>query len=249
MWLQLSLLGLLARGLGPTSRSRTRTALCTADTSGFQGASDECQVGDELACAAVDEKKRLLEALKDVDRGFSGSSEQRKKVELLLQQMIHLSPAVSASGLGGDWELVYTNAPDILGLTGGPLAKLSRIGQQIDAIGGTIDNVIEYVPATWVSSAFANAADVTADRLQQRVLLTYETDGTRCNIQIRGTSLSAQQVLGVSLASAPPLRLQGPLELPFGSFEVLYNDGDLRIVKTQQGYWGVNRRLGPDESW
>jgi hypothetical protein len=57
------------------------------------------------------------------------------------------------------------------------------------------------------------------------------------------------QVLGVSLASAPPLRLQGPLELPFGSFEVLYNDGDLRIVKTQQGYWGVNRRLGPDESW
>ena len=52
---------------------------------------------------------------------------------------------------------------------------------------------------------------------------------------------------GVDLASAPPLKLQGPLAVPFGQFEVLYNDGSLRVVRTQQGYYSVNRRLGPDE--
>ena len=31
--------------------------------------------------------------------------------------------------------------------------------------------------------------------------------------------------------------------LPFGEFNVLYNDGQMRIVKTQQGYWGVNERF------
>jgi hypothetical protein len=104
------------------------------------------------------------------------------------------------------------------------------------------------VPTSWISSVF-NGVDLSADKLQQRVLLKYETVGTKVNIQIRGTSLKARQALGVSLASAPPLRLEGPLTLPFGTFEVLYNDGDVRIVKTQQGYWGVNRRLSGDDGW
>lgn len=80
-------------------------------------------------------------------------------------------------------------------------------------------------------------------RVQQRVLLSYTAEGTRCELKIRGTALRPDKVLGVDLRSAPPLSLEGGLQLPFGTFDVRYNDGELRIVRTQQGFWGVNRRL------
>ena len=207
------------------------------------------------------------------------------------------APGPSAErGLGGDWVLAYSDAPDILGLRGGPLAKLRRIGQQvfflshpilpirhspfflshpilpichspfflcitvvflfwlrigqqIDADARTIDNVIEYVPADWLRGPFVFNGVAADDSLQQRVLLSYETKGSRVDIKIRGTSIKPATVLGVNLLAAPPLTLEGALSLPFGSFELLYNDGDLRVVKTAQGYWGVNRRLPPGQGW
>ena len=145
--------------------------------------------------------------------------------------------------------LAYSDAPDILGLRGGPLAKLRRIGQQIDADARTIDNVIEYVPADWLRGPFVFNGVAADDSLQQRVLLSYETKGSRVDIKICGTSIKPATVLGVNLLAAPPLTLEGGISLPFGSFELLYNDGDLRVVKTAQGYWGVNRRLPPGQGW
>lgn len=86
--------------------------------------------------------------------------------------------------------------------------------------------------------------------LQQRVLLKYEVqNGNRCNLSILGARFQAQQFLGVSLAAAPPLTLQSGLELPFGTFTCLYNDGEIRVVKTQQGYLGVNRRMEAPDGW
>jgi len=85
--------------------------------------------------------------------------------------------------------------------------------------------------------------------LQQRVLLSYTAIGSRVELQLLGTEFRAGKVLGVDLSAAPPLTLQRDLSLPFGSFEILYNDGSLRVVKTAQGYWGVNKRLPPGEGW
>ena len=144
-------------------------------------------------------------------------------------------------------QLCYTDAPDILGLRGGPLASLRRIGQQIDTRAGTIENVIEYEPAKWNPLVATLGAE--QDRLQQRVLLSYEYSGNRCNLKIAGTAFRFQQILGVKLNSLQPLTLKGVLEVPFGSFEVLYNDGALRIVRTQQGYYSINRKMDPDEGW
>lgn len=44
------------------------------------------------------------------------------------------------------------------------------------------------------------------------------------------------------LASRGPVKLQGPLTAPFGKFEILYLDDDMRITKTYQGFYAVNVR-------
>ena len=70
---------------------------------------------------------------------------------------------------------------------------------------------------------------------------------------MRGSELRPKTLLGQALEGIlPPLRLQGPkaLALPFGSFDIIYVDDTLRVVRTNQGYWGVNVRddfVGADD--
>lgn len=45
-----------------------------------------------------------------------------------------------------------------------------------------------------------------------------------------------------ALLESNPVKLQGPLTAPFGKFEILYLDDDMRITKTYQGYFAVNIR-------
>jgi len=209
-----------------------------------------------LASAAGLPRQALLDAIKPLDRGFRATSDERKRVAGLITTLASTAPALSAEGLGGEWELLWSDAPDIVGssfgtITGAgglssPFADAARIGQSIDAAAGTIANVIEYRPPAWLASA---APGLASDRLQQRVLLAYTTSGTRCELTVRGAVVAPRMALGVSLLALPPLTLQGDLSLPFGSFEVLYNDGELRAVRTKQGYFGVNRRLPDGQSW
>jgi len=48
------------------------------------------------------------------------------------------------------------------------------------------------------------------------------------------------------ILSKNPLELRGPLKLPFGQFEILFLDRDMRIIKTGQGYLAVNIREEDD---
>lgn len=209
------------------------------------------------SAAVLPTRQTLLEAVAPLDRGFKATSSQRAHIASILGTLTQQQPAKDALALNGDWELVWSDAPDIVGssfgeaLVGvgglsGPLAAAVRIGQSIDAQVGTITNIIEYQPPEWLTAAVPGLAK---DRLQQRVILSYETSGRRCDLTVRGAAIAPRTALGISLLALPPLELKGPLSLPFGSFEVLYNDGDLRVVRTQQGYYGVNRRLPEGESW
>lgn len=203
-----------------------------------------------LPAAAV--KADLLAAMRGCDRGFAATAASKKEVDGLLNQLVTLADEseTRASDLSGDWVLLYSDAPDIIGLEfqSGPLATVRRIGQQIDAAAGTIENVIEYGPAEWLAGPLSGIG-ATGDAVQQRVCLGYSVEGTRCKLTIAGAGLRLQQVLGVDLGSVPPLELKGGATLPFGEFNVLYNDGQMRIVKTQQGYWGVNERCAAGEGW
>jgi len=191
----------------------------------------------------------LLEALAPLGLGgFDASAAQRRHITQLLEDLRKLQPEASAPArdLDGDWVLLYSDAPDITGLTNaGPLVQLKRVGQSIDQAEGTVANCIEYSPRPWVP-----ASDAT-DVVQQRVLLNYEVqdDGKSCRLQLRGLELEAKQIAGIDLSAVPPLSLVGLITLPFGDFRCLYNDGDIRVVQTAQGYYSVNRRLDASDGW
>ena len=201
------------------------------------------------AVAVATPRAALLDAIAPLNRGFSAKPADRKAVAAAIDALAKAAPAQQVvPDIGGDWELVYTDAPDILGLDAqaGPFVRCSRIGQRISEGEGTIENVIEYAPASWLP---LDAISASEDRVQQRVCLTYEVEkGTRCVCQVNTFGVNPQTFFGVNLRSSPPLKLpEAPFKVPFGNFDVLYNDGDIRVVRTIQGYYGVNRRITAEE--
>ena len=231
----------------------------------------------------------LLNAIAPLERGFKANKQQRLAVESAIKELAASAPLQALPDISGDWELIYTDAPDILGLDAqaGPLVTCTRIGQQISEADGTIANVIEYGPRAWAANLVGQAK---GDLLQQRVITSFERRAdapTKVDLKIKGAAFVPKQLLGVSLAAVPPLKLQGVVEPPFGSFECLYCEGadgpapsdpdvvaldpdaaddmeqtceieglagfgacaSIRVVRTQQGYYSINRRMAPMEGW
>ena len=232
---------------------------------------------------AATPRAALLEAIKPLDRGFKANAEQKKQVAKVIQDLAASTALQVIPDISGDWELVYTDAPDILGLDfqAGPFTTCTRIGQQISEAEGTIANVIEYGPREWAGNLVAQAK---GDRLQQRVITSFarRTDEPRkVDLKIKGAAFLPKQLLGVSLDAVPPLKLSGFVEPPFGTFEVLYCEGpdgpttgeaaaldpemeglcsledleglgacaSIRVIRTSQGYYSVNRRMTAAEGW
>jgi hypothetical protein len=236
---------------------------------------------------AATPRAALLNAIAPLERGFKATAQQRKEVAEAIETLARSTSQQYVPDISGDWELVYTDAPDILGLDvqAGPFSTCTRIGQQISETDGTIANVIEYGPRPWAASLVKNViSQVEGDRLQQRVITSFERrqdEPTKVDLKIRGAAFVPKQLLGVSLDALPPLRLGGFVEPPFGSFEVLYCEGpegpptgeaaalepemeqlceledfssigpcaSIRVVRTAQGYYSINRRMTPAEGW
>lgn len=230
---------------------------------------------------ATSPRTALLDLLAPLDRGFRASQEQKKAVAAAIN-VLASSSQQSVPDISGDWELIYTDAPDILGLDAqaGPFLTCTRIGQQISEAEGTIANVIEYGPRAWATSLVRQSK---GDRLQQRVITSFarRTDEPlKVDLKIKGAALLPKQILGISLQAFPPLKLEGILQPPFGSFEVLYCEGpegprltdaaaepeleaacdleelsefgrcaSIRVVRTQQGYFAINRRMAEGDGW
>jgi len=187
-------------------------------------------------------RERLLAAITPLSRGFEATQEQRARVNQCISNLTPLNPTANpTASLGGKWTLIYTDAPDIIGIPEGPFAQLDRIGQEIDARAGTIANVIEYTPSP-LAAGFLSVAQ--QDKLVQRVYTKYEaTSATEVELKIQGLSFQPQRVLGLELPDMLRLEARGPLTLPFGRFEILYLDEDLRIVRTGQGWVSINSRV------
>lgn len=182
--------------------------------------------GAAMVGVAQGPRAKLLEMIAPLERGFKASGQQRKEVSAAIETLAASTSQQFIPDISGDWELVYTDAPDILGLES-PLTACPRIGQQISEVDGTIANVIEYQPRidVWPVSLFSQAK---GDLLQQRVVTSFTRradEPTKVDLKIKGAAFAPKQILGVSLSSLPPLRLEGPLQPPFGTFEVLYCEG------------------------
>ncbi|KAL7524679.1 hypothetical protein ACHAWF_001045, partial [Thalassiosira exigua] len=168
---------------------------------------------------------------------------------------------VDASSPAGKWTLVYTDAPDILVLYGGPplAAKLGRIGQECDP--PSIKNVIEWRRPDWASNLPFRGGGSDSDRVLQKMCwegrATPERP-TEVELKLLGLELTGGRGLEVgdgggrgsdALLGGPaawlernPVELQFPLAATSGKLEIFYLDGDMRITETYQGDIAVKIR-------
>lgn len=221
---------------GPRARNVAGRSSLRAAAEGASG-----RPSDATDDARLVARQDLLDTIATLERGFSATEQDKEAMRAKIDTLASLSPAADpATQLGGDWTLLYTDAPDILGIPSGPFASLGRIGQEIDPAASTITNVIEYVPSPLAAGLAGFASE---DELVQRVITEYEVASpTSVDLKISGFGLQPRRVLGVQLPDFARFQARGPLSLPFGKFEILYLDDEIRIVRTYQGWYSVNRR-------
>lgn len=137
---------------------------------------------------------------------------------------------------------------------------MGRIGQECNP--PSIKNVIEWERPSWAASLPFSGKE------SSRVLQKVCTEGTATpdnpkavdlkivGFELEGISGDNDNASdgGFSLLRGPasllennPVSLRGPLAAPFGKFEILYLDNDMRITKTYQGFYTVNIR--EDDEW
>jgi len=161
--------------------------------------------------------------------------------------------------------LIYTDAPDITSLdNNGPFAtaKLGRIGQECNP--PSIKNVIEWQRPDWAANLPFSGSE--SSRVLQKVCCegvansdkTVDLSIVGLEINGRGSSeeISSSSGLMNSVLNGPsaffesnPIELKGILTAPFGKFDILYLDDDMRITKTYQGYYAVNTRISKEDEW
>jgi hypothetical protein len=163
--------------------------------------------------------------------------------------------------------LIYSDAPDITSLdNGGPFAtaQLGRIGQECNP--PSIKNVIEWQRPEWAASLPFSGNELS--RVLQKVCCEgVASSSTTVDLSIVGLEINGRETssgesssgsngLMNSILNGPsaffesnPLDLKGPLTAPFGKFDILYLDDDMRITKTYQGYYAVNTRISKEDEW
>merc|ERR1712159_551395 len=74
----------------------------------------------------------LLAAVAPLDRGLDATAAQKTTINGLCAALADENPnPTPAAALDGDWELIYSDAPDITNLrSAGPFARLLRVGQK-----------------------------------------------------------------------------------------------------------------------
>ena len=164
--------------------------------------------------------------------------------------------------------MIYTDAPDITSLdSSGPFAtaKLGRIGQECNP--PSIKNVIEWQRPDWAANLPFSGSE--SSRVLQKVCcegVAKSDKPTTVDLSIVGLEINGRESssedssssngLIDSILNGPsaffesnPIALSGPLTAPFGKFDILYLDGDMRITKTYQGYYAVNTRISKEDEW
>ncbi|KAL3907709.1 MAG: hypothetical protein SGILL_008764, partial [Bacillariaceae sp.] len=169
--------------------------------------------------------------------------------------------------ISGKWTLIYTDAPDITSLdtSRNPFAtaKLGRIGQECNP--PFIKNVIEWRRPDWASNLPLSGTD--SSKILQKVVTSASATSSKpllVDLKVAGLELESgesdsvatasdgindlvqrveEQGLPAGILSAMPVDLKGPLNPPFGQFEILYVDEDIRAIRTSQNYLAVNQRI------
>ena len=247
------------RPIARPSRSLSTLCLSTPQTSSSYSAEASLLLS----------KAELFKLGETTDRGFTATSGQRKEAESIIKTLKGTQKIrPSLADLEGKWTLVYTDAPDITGLAQQPAGRLGRVGQEISRDGDNfvISNVIEWLRPRWLDRLPLGrfAGRLVGEKDKGRVIQKVVTEGTErasdvdggvfVDLKIKGASFTPQGEdnelpIAFQLLRDNPPTLEGEVTLPFGSFEILYRDEALRIIKTSNGHYAVNAKDDVTSSW
>jgi hypothetical protein len=230
------------------------------------------------------------------NRGFQASNDDRKTAKEIVYQLARYynnrSPSSASPArpyyydndndsnknnddsptIAGKWTLLYTDAPDIIGLdtSRNPLstAKLGRIGQDCTTP-PYIKNVIEWLPPDW-SNALPFSGSTSKSRILQKVVTSAVASKSKpllVDLKVAGLEINSvtskdessnnnlftriqNDGIPATIFSVIPVDLKGPLNPPFGRFEILYVDDEFRVTRTDQNYLAANLRIqNKEDEW
>lgn len=224
-------------------------------------------------------KNDLLELGEKTKRGFQANNSEKKRARELVFELAMFNPTEDAASpyyehpdetnpplysVEGNWTLVFTDAPDITTLDQNLLAELGRIGQECRR--PYIKNVIEWKRPQWAAALPFSGSEES--RVIQKVITKAKSDRSRpmvVDLRLSGLEITTpgdeslktgdlqksiqQNGLIAGIIQASPLKWMGPADAPFGEFEFLYVDEEIRVTKTGQNYIAVNKRIQPGEEW
>ncbi|CAL1128059.1 unnamed protein product [Cladocopium goreaui] len=175
-------------------------------------------VASPLAAIAVpsvqEVKQELLSLADETKRGTTASSDQKRRMSQLADELTSAAPVSTKSMLTGTWNLAYTTEKEVLSLIGDPGVD---VYQKVDVEQGTLGNSIAFTDG----KRFDVAGKIdTKARSGANDEAPY---GLRSDFAFTGASLKV-----------PPLQLPLP---PFGAgwFVSTYLDENLRVNRDSRG--------------
>lgn len=166
------------------------------------------------------------------------TSEEARAFRQLILELAAMNPTskpaeawntVDTPSLVGNWELVWSDAPDVAR----PAGVKTEQKIAVDSAGRrTITNIVE-VPLPWGTVELGVETLATA------------TSSSNIDLKIRGIDAkkSASWPWFVPFLNVFDLIPKSEKGSPFGSFQLLYLDESLRVTKTNSGYYTVNKKL------
>ena len=156
-------------------------------------------------------------------------------------------------------------------------AKLGRIGQDCTTP-PYIKNVIEWLPPDWSNGLpFSGSSSSSKSRILQKVVTSASASPTKpllVDLKVAGLEINSvtpndeiessnnnnnnnnllmriqNDGIPATIFSVLPLDLKGPLNPPFGQFEILYVDDEFRVTRTGQNYLAANLRIqNKEDEW
>jgi hypothetical protein len=262
-------------GLEPSRKSRRIRELMMSSKYDNVGVED----GTTTTSAVESMKKELIKLGVKTKRGFQASNREKKRARELVFELAKFNPTEDAASpyyehpnetnpplysVEGNWTLLFTDAPDITTLDRNLLAELGRIGQECRR--PYIKNVIEWKRPQWAAALPFSGSEES--RVIQKVITKAKSDKSRpmlVDLRLAGLEVTTpgyetiknndipnsiqQNGLIAGIIQASPLSWIGPVDAPFGEFEILYLDEGMRVTKTGQNHIAVNRRIKPGEEW
>lgn len=194
-------------------------------------------------------RTELINNLEPLRMGFKATRAQQKEANARIEAFVDQFggvPRAQVASIEGRWRLVFTDEPSVLRINRTPLAEIDYIGQEYDEGAGTCDSIIMLRPSGRPQALFRTfGRDIADDKLEQRVLLTFKKSSTEFPIsvkqKVRGLKFAPQKMLGGLINDdwAPALSGRSLVGVPFGAYQIIYNDGVMRVLKANRGYYGI----------